>query len=163
MHKEPSTPSVQTPTSVHHGSVAGTNAVARIHTKSEINSDQIQAALQSIFVQAATDADFRALCLDDPAVAVKSVGLVFPSDAKIKFVEQKVGEPSDELAFVLPPFGADPDALQDDQLDGIAGGASKSNTHEMREYLKKAYPGVDERGLEGMLVDLNTTIIHNLR
>ncbi len=97
---------------------------------SEINTDQIQVALKSLFAQAATDADFRALCLSDPAAAVNSVGLALPSDAEIKFVEQKVGEPSDELACVLPPFGADPDALQDDQLSEISGGGTFGGTYE---------------------------------
>ena len=78
--------------------------------------EQLSAALKAVFAKAATDADFRAKCLADPAAAARELGAELP--AGITFAEAPCA-----AAVVLPPFGSDPDEITDaEALSDVAGG-----------------------------------------
>lgn len=75
------------------------------------------AAFKAVFAKAAADADFRTECLADAAAAARKIGVVLPDG--VSFTE---GAPSPGV-IALPPFGSDPDEIQDEQLlADVAGG-----------------------------------------
>ena len=87
-------------------------------TEKEINE-----AIEVVSKKAATDKEFRKLCLENPNEAVKQVyGKEIPEEFKIKIIEN---EPGYDETFVLPDFiGGE---LSDDDLDKVAGGKCKEN------------------------------------
>ncbi len=78
----------------------------------------IKSALKDLLKKAASDADFRAKALKDPAAALKEAGVELPAGQSIKFVEK-----IDEIVIALPPLGAADAELSDDLLEKAAGGA----------------------------------------
>jgi hypothetical protein len=87
-----------------------------------LSSDEIQAAVQRVQTRAATDVDFRALCLADPVAAAKEeAGVDVPADFTINVVDNN----NADLTVVLPDFvdGAG-EELSDADLEAVAGGVA---------------------------------------
>ncbi|NDD29460.1 MAG: hypothetical protein EB084_14460 [Proteobacteria bacterium] len=81
-----------------------------------------QAALPALYHRAATDPEFRAICLKDARAALEAMGSVaIPADLRLRFVEHV-----DELVLPLPP--ASNGKLELDDLDAVAGGAVNVGT-----------------------------------
>ena len=74
-----------------------------------------QDTLRQLVARAATDVEFRHLCLEDGRAALREIsGLDLPEGAKVRFVEQL-----DELVVPLPPEEGE---LSDKELEAVAGG-----------------------------------------
>ncbi|MGE5606303.1 MAG: NHLP leader peptide family RiPP precursor [Bacteroidota bacterium] len=83
------------------------------------NQKDIENAFQKISKRAMTDKSFRELCLKNPAQAIKeATGKELPAEVTIKFVENQGAD----ATFVLPNFKANPDELNEKELDAVAGG-----------------------------------------
>ena len=81
----------------------------------EWTREKWQATLKALYQRAATDAEFRQLCLADAAAAIREVsGLDLPAGAKVRFVERL-----EEQVYVLP---SGDEELSDDDLERAAGG-----------------------------------------
>jgi hypothetical protein len=82
-----------------------------------------QAALPMLYHRAATDAEFRALCLKDARAAIAALGsFEMPDDLRLRFAEKV-----DELVIPLPPARSEGE-LGLDELDAVAGGAVNVGT-----------------------------------
>jgi hypothetical protein len=66
-----------------------------------MSNPDLQASLNNLLKKSASDADFRAKALNDPAAALKEAGVELPAGQKIKFVEKL-----DEIVIPLPPAKA---------------------------------------------------------
>ena len=70
-----------------------------------------------LFSRAATDADFRQLCLTDPRAAVREIsGMEPPANLPLRFKE------SEPYTFSLPPFLGVRE-LSDVEMEQVSGGA----------------------------------------
>lgn len=84
----------------------------------QMNQKEWKEILSKVFKRAATDEQFRQLCLKDPHTAIKQVsGKDIPKSINIRFVDQTEG-----LVLTLPAKGAE--ELTDAQLEALAGGVS---------------------------------------
>lgn len=80
------------------------------------------ALIDRVVERATEDAAFRDRLMADPKAAVESeLGITIPADLTIKVVE----EGANEFCIVLPPRERS-GALSDEQLAGVAGGASST-------------------------------------
>ncbi len=86
-----------------------------------MSPDEINSVIQRVQSRASTDADFRALCLADPAAAVKEeAGMDVPSDFTINVVDNNFAD----LTVVLPDFvDAAGEELSDADLEAVSGGS----------------------------------------
>ncbi|HUV08033.1 MAG TPA: hypothetical protein VMX75_09920 [Spirochaetia bacterium] len=90
----------------------------------ESQKEKVYKVFNTIAAKAATDQKFRKLCLSDPRAAFKQlIGVDFPKDAKLKFVEPGSGVPD---ALELPSIKSE---LTDDDLERVAGGAYKPGSN----------------------------------
>ena len=81
----------------------------------EWTREKWQATLKALYQRAATDVEFRKLCLEDAAGAIEQIsGLALPAGAKVRFVEQL-----EEQVYVLP---SGDEELSDENLEHAAGG-----------------------------------------
>jgi hypothetical protein len=88
-----------------------------------IDQRELQAALQKVFQRAATDDQFRQKCLTDPIATVREAsGFTPPPGFRFRFVEKPV-----EALFLLPPLQGAAGELNDQALDGAAGGVTVTN------------------------------------
>ncbi|MEM8960967.1 MAG: NHLP leader peptide family RiPP precursor [Acidobacteriota bacterium] len=86
---------------------------------SDWSQEEIQTATREIVRRAATDADFRARAMSDPASVVKEVtGRDLPADFKVRFVDSEGAN----IVVPLPPVVSDGE-LSDEQLEEVAGGS----------------------------------------
>ncbi len=89
-----------------------------------MSTSDLQTALKDLLKKAASDADFRAKALKDPATALKEAGVELPAGQSIKFVEKV-----DEIVIPLPPVGASDTELTDNVLSQAAGGAAATPSY----------------------------------
>jgi hypothetical protein len=87
----------------------------------EQNTNQI---IESILRRAATDADFRANLLANPATATASLTNGIPGHLKLQFIEKPKNV---DAVYVLPPF-APRGELSDAELEAVAGGDCEYDT-----------------------------------
>ncbi|MGP0058662.1 MAG: hypothetical protein ACLPID_05175 [Beijerinckiaceae bacterium] len=60
------------------------------HPVGTLTEDELKKAIQQVFKRSQTDATFRKLCLNNPALAIREVsGKSLPNDIQIQFLEQK--------------------------------------------------------------------------
>jgi hypothetical protein len=86
----------------------------------EEQKEKINVVFNTIAAKAATDEDFRKLCLSNPRAAFKdAIGVDFPEDAKLKFVEPGSGVRD---AIELPSLKGE---LTEEDLERVAGGSFK--------------------------------------
>jgi len=82
------------------------------------NQDEIATVLNEINKRAASDADFRKLCIEKPNEAIRMVsGNVVPEGVKIKIIENSPGY---DYTHVLPDFTGG--ELSEDEISKVAGG-----------------------------------------
>ena len=80
---------------------------------------RIRQEIEAILDRASLDADFRQLCLSDPAEAIRqATGVELPEDFTVRFVDSQGAD----MTIVLRDMGADDEELSDDDLDLAAGG-----------------------------------------
>ncbi len=78
-------------------------------------------ALDSIVARATIDHAFRQKLLADPRRAIRDeLGLTIPSHFRIRFIERG---PDLDALVVLPDFRSGEEALSDDELEAVSGGA----------------------------------------
>ena len=86
----------------------------------ETNNDDF--IFEEILKRSATDAEFRARLINDPASAIEeTIGVplsTLPRPINVKFVEKEAGV---DAALVLPDF-VDASSLSDAELEAVAGG-----------------------------------------
>lgn len=87
------------------------------------NPESPHPLLQQITARAVTDPDFRRKLLADPDRAVREAfGTPLPAGQRIRFIEK----PADvDVLVVLPDPQSAGDALDDDDLDAVAGGGDE--------------------------------------
>ena len=80
--------------------------------------EQWEQTLRALYQRAATDAEFRQLCLADASAAIAQIsGVALPAESRVRFVERL-----EEQVLVLPkPLGED-EELSDEDLEQAAGG-----------------------------------------
>lgn len=85
------------------------------------NELEVKRVLKEIAAKAAQDTEFRKLCLNDPAAAIKEIsGKEIPENMKVRFVENQGAH----MTFVLPdPVSSD---ISEDELDMVVGGTCGS-------------------------------------
>ena len=90
---------------------------------SEINNDDF--IFTEILRRSATDREFRARLIGDPASAIEEVIGVplstLPRPVHVKFIEKEAGV---DAVFVLPDFVDAEGSLSDAELEAVAGGMS---------------------------------------
>ena len=75
--------------------------------------------LREVLERAATDRDFRARLLADPAAAIRmAFGVILPHNYRIKFIER----PRELDALIVLPAVGGRGELDDDDLELVAGG-----------------------------------------
>ena len=80
---------------------------------------EVQSTIEQVRKKASTDSEFRKLCLENPAGAVKEVsGKELPEGLIIKFVENAGAH----MTFVLPDMISTGELVEED-LEQVAGGA----------------------------------------
>jgi hypothetical protein len=85
---------------------------------SEWNSAEIERVIKESIRRGQTDAEFRALALKDPGMAIMKVaGRPIPEGVKVKFFDGTGAQ----ISIVLPELTAG-DELSDTQLEQVAGG-----------------------------------------
>lgn len=80
--------------------------------------EEVEKAIKSVILKAATDKDFRAKLLDNPSAAIEVVtGKDLPDNYRLKIIES---DPNFDTTYVLPPFKTD--ELSESELEAVAGG-----------------------------------------
>lgn len=89
--------------------------MSRVWTK-----EKVEETLEMLYQRAAIDPEFRRLCLDDAAAALREVGGPELLDIPVRFVERL-----EEQVLVLPPLvlADELDELDELELERVAGGA----------------------------------------
>jgi len=83
---------------------------------------KINQTINDIKKKASIDESFRKLCLDNPIEAIKQISdMEVPNGVKINIIEN---EPDVAHTIILPP---EQGAIQDEELDQIAGGRGNTN------------------------------------
>lgn len=84
-------------------------------------SAEVAAAVEKLGELASRDCEFRSLCLNDPARAIRqATGKTVPQGYKIRIIENS---PGFDATFVLPDLIRS--ELSDDELDRVAGGRGR--------------------------------------
>jgi len=93
---------------------------------SQWTAEAANQALTDLYKRAATDKEFRQLCLSRPEEAVKqAAGLALPEGFTIRFVDNEGAD----ATFVLPDLQEDGSELLDLQLEAVAGGKQTGISH----------------------------------
>lgn len=83
------------------------------------NMEKVEKALETIKSKAATDAEFRTLCLSNPGEAVKqATGMEVPEGFKLRIVDNAGAH----LTVVLPDLQTSEGELDETQLTQVSGG-----------------------------------------
>lgn len=83
-----------------------------------------QAALNNAVKKAATDSDYRELCLTDPQKALREIGFANAKDFSIQFVDNAGAD----YTVVIPDLPELSNELSEEQLEAISGGSGIENT-----------------------------------
>jgi hypothetical protein len=80
---------------------------------------EAETAVRAVMKRAATDAQFHALALRDPAAAIEeATGSALPEGFTVRFVDNQGAD----RTFVLPELATSTEELSDAQLEHVAGG-----------------------------------------
>lgn len=71
-------------------------------------------------MKAATDAEFRASLLAEPAKALAEMGVELPADVSVRLVEST----PEEIVLTIPPMLPDNAELDEDALASVSGGST---------------------------------------
>ncbi|KPD07729.1 hypothetical protein AM501_13950 [Aneurinibacillus migulanus] len=89
------------------------------------NLEKVNKALEMIKQKAATDAEFRVLCLNNPKEAVKrATGMEVPEDFKLRVIDNAGAH----LTVVLPDLQGEEGELDETELAQVSGGARSKNS-----------------------------------
>ncbi|NBD25157.1 hypothetical protein [Paenibacillus glycinis] len=84
--------------------------------------EAVEEAVRKVGARAATDLEFRNLCVSDIHAAIQQEsGLEVPASFKIGVLDQS----ANHLNLILPAFAAEADELMESELESVAGGSKQ--------------------------------------
>jgi hypothetical protein len=119
------------------------------------SDDEIKKVMVSLYHGAATDREFRNLCLKNPKAAIEKIaGVEIPEDFKIRFIENAKDT---DVTYVLPNF--EDDELDDRELAQVSGGRGNPITSVVKIITEPVRILVDEATHIGTTGKFDTGII----